>query len=1014
MKRLWLPTLTALLLTTTPGTRIAPAQENASPPVADTSLPVADLNRDTPVDFQSEILPLLKDNCLACHNQTKAKADLILETPQTILKGGDSGPAVVPRNSSESLLFQVSRHKGETVMPPKGNKVKASNLTPQQLALLRLWIDQGAQGEVRAAAPMLWQPLPETFQPIFSSALSPDAQFAASGRGNQIFLYHLSSGHLLTRLSDLSNKTGAAHRDVVNSLAFSPDSSLLASGGYRQIKLWRRAARAPHLVVPIESVNEGSQSALDPSGRWIAAAMPGQGIRIWQVSDGHELVLRNAECEEVTALRFSRTGSQLAAGCSDHSLRVWNLSDGSLQSRIETDTRAIAWLDERGSMATAHPGGILRLWKLSESGSLEPIRQLEIPDTEISALDSGPGPKDLFSGSTDGFVRRWNTETGEVIGQFEHGTPVTAIAVRADAQRVVSSGTSPGARLWKTSDGALVGELKGDRYASELAARTKVQLTLAEDALDFRKSSLKKLEDTLKEEQENARKAAETLATTTKTFDETKEALAAAKKTQEEAEKSLADLERALQVATTEYQQAETTMKAAEEAVRTALNQPVEGSADTQAARKSLETAIETLRQNAFAAGLLKPRFDQVTAEAPEQKKLLAKKIEETTKATAAAQSALTKAELAKTGAENDVALTNRSVEKETHEIASAQADLRNAETLLEQAKTDLESAREKARLAETPVHTLVFSDDLVTVATADGGPSVRTWSAETGVPFETFDLPGGALRSLCLSADQRLIAGTSQAATAAWNLNPSWTLERTLGTGDNASSITDRVNALAFTPDGQHLVSGGGEPSRSGEILVWQVSDGSLLHEFNRVHSDSVLALQVSPDGKHLASGASDRFARMIDLSSGTIIKSFEGHTHHVLGVSWKATGRTLMTAGADNVIKVWDTVTGARTKNIDGFDKEITAVRFLGISDRAAATSGDAQAVVLKENGEKVLKLKGCTDFMYTLDVSSDGTRIVAGGQDGVLRVWDGDGNILTTFPSAAPTGKIATAIP
>ena len=119
-------------------------------------------------------------------------------------------------------------------------------------------------------------------------------------------------------------------------------------------------------------------------------------------------------------------------------------------------------------------------------------------------------------------------------------------------------------------------------------------------------------------------------------------------------------------------------------------------------------------------------------------------------------------------------------------------------------------------------------------------------------------------------------------------------------------------------------------------------------------------------------------------------------------------------MTAGADNVIKVWDTVTGARTKNIDGFDKEITAVRFLGISDRAAATSGDAQAVVLKENGEKVLKLKGCTDFMYTLDVSSDGTRIVAGGQDGVLRVWDGDGNILTTFPSAAPTGKIATAIP
>ena len=75
------------------------------------ALAIAELARDTPVDFEREILPLLKNNCLACHNQTKAKAELILETPATIRKGGDSGPAIVPGKSAESLLLKVTAHR---------------------------------------------------------------------------------------------------------------------------------------------------------------------------------------------------------------------------------------------------------------------------------------------------------------------------------------------------------------------------------------------------------------------------------------------------------------------------------------------------------------------------------------------------------------------------------------------------------------------------------------------------------------------------------------------------------------------------------------------------------------------------------------------------------------------------------------------------------------------------------------------------------------------------------------
>ena len=188
---------------------------------------IAALSRTSTVDFEKEILPMLKRNCLACHNQTKAEEKLVLETPKDILKGGDSGPAVVPGNPDKSLLLMLSAHQKKPIMPPAGNKAGAVNLTPNELALIKLWIQQGAKGEVKGNQPIAWQPLPEGLNPIYSVALTQDGQFAACGRANQIFIYHVPSGDLVTRLTDealikdkLYAKPGVAHRDMAYSLAF--------------------------------------------------------------------------------------------------------------------------------------------------------------------------------------------------------------------------------------------------------------------------------------------------------------------------------------------------------------------------------------------------------------------------------------------------------------------------------------------------------------------------------------------------------------------------------------------------------------------------------------------------------------------------------------------------------------------------------------------------------------------------------------------------------------------------
>ncbi|MDB5341238.1 MAG: putative rane protein [Planctomycetaceae bacterium] len=87
--------------------------------------------------FQTDIQPLFKAKCWRCHGETVRKAELTLHTTDGILKGSESGAIIVAGKSAESRLFEVL-HEGE--MPPD----KKDPLTPEQIELVRKWIDAGA------------------------------------------------------------------------------------------------------------------------------------------------------------------------------------------------------------------------------------------------------------------------------------------------------------------------------------------------------------------------------------------------------------------------------------------------------------------------------------------------------------------------------------------------------------------------------------------------------------------------------------------------------------------------------------------------------------------------------------------------------------------------------------------------------------------------------------------------------------------------------------------------------
>ncbi len=92
------------------------------------------------VDFIHDIQPMLSQKCLSCHGTRKQEGHLRWDNKESALTGGEHGPNVVPGNSAHSRVIEmVTSTDPDLVMPQKGDP-----LTPEQIALLRAWIDQGA------------------------------------------------------------------------------------------------------------------------------------------------------------------------------------------------------------------------------------------------------------------------------------------------------------------------------------------------------------------------------------------------------------------------------------------------------------------------------------------------------------------------------------------------------------------------------------------------------------------------------------------------------------------------------------------------------------------------------------------------------------------------------------------------------------------------------------------------------------------------------------------------------
>jgi mono/diheme cytochrome c family protein len=113
---------------------------------ADQTLPPA--SAKTGVTYATDIKPIFDTSCVKCHSGEKPKARLHMDTLAGVLKGTKEGKIVTPGDSANSFIVKAIAHTTtdhDSWMPPLNNKAGIQPLTPDQIGLVRAWIDQGAK-----------------------------------------------------------------------------------------------------------------------------------------------------------------------------------------------------------------------------------------------------------------------------------------------------------------------------------------------------------------------------------------------------------------------------------------------------------------------------------------------------------------------------------------------------------------------------------------------------------------------------------------------------------------------------------------------------------------------------------------------------------------------------------------------------------------------------------------------------------------------------------------------------
>jgi len=405
---------------------------------------------------------IFNQHCLDCHASQDPEHGLVLETFEGLTKGGETGLAIVPGKSQESLLVQMIEgrfeKKGKSIIMPPGKRKK---LTADEIATIAAWIDAGAKAPTTPSVtkdlvvPTIALKVSPR-QPVLALAYAPSGKLVAAARYAEVELRDANDLHLLRTFSGPKGNVNAVvfssaadhifaageqpaqvgevrewnvgdgtliqtfegHKDAIYALALSPDGMTLATGSYDQkIKLWNVATGKETRTL---SGHNGCvyQLAFRPDGKLLASASADRTVKLWDVVSGERRETFSQSLKEVRTVAFSSDGKRLYAGGADSRIRIWEISENAaettnplIQAKFahEGAILSLAFSSDGKTLISAAEDRTVKLW---EPLQMKQIVTLESQPDWAPAVVFGDNAK-VFVGRMDGSIGAYEITGGK-------------------------------------------------------------------------------------------------------------------------------------------------------------------------------------------------------------------------------------------------------------------------------------------------------------------------------------------------------------------------------------------------------------------------------------------------------------------------------------------------------------------------------------------------------------------------------------------------------------------------
>ena len=274
-------------------------------------------------------------------------------------------------------------------------------------------------------------------------------------------------------------------------------------------------------------------------------------------------------------------------------------------------------------------------------------------------------------------------------------------------------------------------------------------------------------------------------------------------------------------------------------------------------------------------------------------------------------------------------------------------------------------------------------------MVSASGDGTAKLWDLDRGC--EIFSLKGhtSAISSVAFSPDgKRIVSAGYDNSVKVWMPRRA-AIHSLVG-------HTGFVNSAAFNPpDGKRIVSA----SHDKTVKVWDAEGGSEILTLKGHTSNVTCAVfsvrEMRParwPGDRVVSGSWDKTVRVWDAARGTAILTLNGHTHNVHSVACSPDGKRIVSGGQGDTVKVWDAECGGaapRSRDTRVRSTVWPSARMANRSSAPARTRPCASGIGTRV--PRSCSLKGHTDAVNSVAISSNGTRIVTGCHDTTVKVWD-----------------------